>query len=65
MFIKKLVKECLKNCDCNCPNMIYRILKEQGKTVVCFEMKQKDDIEPPPISQPKGGVLLPKKDRCD
>jgi hypothetical protein len=45
--------------------MIYRILKEQGKTVVCFEMKQKDDIEPPPISQPKGGVLMPKKDRCD
>jgi hypothetical protein len=64
MFIKKLVKECLKNCDCNCPNMIYRILKEQGKTLVCVEMKQKDDLPPPPISKPKGG-LLPKKDRCD
>jgi hypothetical protein len=48
--------------------MIYRILKEQGKTLVSFEMKQKDDLPPPPISGVKGGVLtpsMPKKDRCD
>jgi hypothetical protein len=68
MFLKKLIKPivevCKKNCSCVCDEMIYRIAKEQGITIVSLSMKQKNEIEQQPISDVKGGVL-PKKDRCD
>jgi hypothetical protein len=47
MFIKKLIKPiievCKKNCSCVCDEMIYRIAKEQGITIVSISMKQTED----------------------
>jgi len=59
LFKKTVEIVCKKNCACACDNMIYRILKEQGKTIVSLPMKKKDELEP---KEPKKEL---KKDRCD
>jgi hypothetical protein len=65
MIFKPLFKKtveiiCKKNCACACDNMIYRIAKEQGITIVSLSMKQKHEWEE--IERKEKEL---KKDRCD